>query len=76
MDRKISIGYKGHQISRENYYRNAYIHWKYTVTGPLFHEPYICFNMKEAKNEINSRAKDNPEWYQHYLNYRKSNRSV
>lgn len=72
---KKTIGYKGHRISREPHHENAYIHWKYTVTGPLFQEPYETFNMAEAKNEISSRARKDPEWYQHYLNYKRFNRT-
>lgn len=73
--KKKTIGYKGHQISREPHYKNAYIHWKYTVTGPLFLEPYETFNMAEAKNEISTRARKNPVWYQQYLNHRQSCRT-
>lgn len=70
------IGYKGHVIKRERHQENAYIHWKYTVTGPLFPEPISKFNLMEIKAEINERIFKNPEWYQHYLNYRRTRRSV
>lgn len=70
------IGYKGHIIKREPHYQNAYIHWKYIVTGPLFPEPLEKFNLAEIKIEINDRIRKDPEWYQHYLNYRRFRRSV
>lgn len=72
----VGIGYKGHIIKKEPYYQNAYIHSKYTVTGPLFPDPVEKFNLMEIKAEINKRIRENPEWYQHYLNYRRSRRSV
>lgn len=61
------IDYKGHIIKKEPHYQNAYIHWKYTITGPLFPEPLEKLNLAEAKIEISDRIHNNPEWYQHYL---------
>ena len=54
---KELILYKGHQIRRENHYQNAFIHYEYTVTGPLFEKPFKTYNLKEAKNEISERNK-------------------
>ena len=54
---KDLIIYKGHQITRVNYQLNAYIHYEYTVTGPLFEKPFKTYNLKEAKNEISDRNK-------------------
>ena len=68
-----SIGYKGHIIRKEPHYKNAYIHFKYTVTGPLFPKPLEKFNLAEIKNEVNDRIRKNHEWYQHY---RRTKRSV
>ncbi len=56
---KNLIMYKGHQITRVNHQLNAYIHYEYTVTGPLFDEPFKTYNLKEAKNEISDRLKLN-----------------
>ncbi len=56
---KDLIMYKGHQITRESHYLNAYIHYEYTVTGPLFEKPFKTYNLKEAKNEISDRLKLN-----------------
>lgn len=53
----VTTQYKGHNIKRENHYVNAYIHYKYTVTGPLFDKPFECFNKQLAKREISDRIK-------------------
>ncbi len=54
---KEVIIYKGHQITRKYYPVDAYIHYEYTVTGPLFEKPFKTYNLKEAKNEISDRNK-------------------
>ena len=54
---KNLIIYKGHQITRESHYLNAYIHYEYTVTGPLFDEPFKTYKLQKAKNEISERNK-------------------
>lgn len=66
-----TIGFMGHLITRKWAPHNAYIHYEYTVTGPLFEKPFVTNNMKLARGEVRSRANNNPEWYQHYLNYRR-----
>ena len=60
----------GHVITRKWDPQNAYVHYEYTVTGPLFEKPFVTNNMKQARYEVRSRAKSNTEWYQHYLIYR------
>ena len=52
---KYPITYKGHEIARENHYKNAYIHFRYIVTGPMFKEPFTDYNLQRCKNEINNR---------------------
>ena len=54
---KDLITYKGHQITRKYYPVNAFIHYEYTVTGPLFEDIFKTYNLKEAKNEISDRIK-------------------
>ncbi len=54
---KDLIIYKGHQIRRDNHQLNAYIHYEYTVTGPLFDEPFKTYKLQKAKNEISDRIK-------------------
>ena len=66
-----TIGFMGHLIIRKWAPHNAYIHYEYTVTGPLFEKPFVTNNMKLARGEVRSRANNNTEWYQHYLNYRR-----
>ena len=66
-----TIGFMGHLITRKWAPHNAYIHYEYTVTGPLFEKPFMTNNMKLARGEVRSRANNTPEWYQHYLNYRR-----
>lgn len=61
------VNYKGHVIKKEPHYQKPYIHWKFTITGPLFPKPLEKFNLAEAKIEINDRIRNNPEWYQHYI---------
>lgn len=56
---KDLIIYKGHQITRKYYPVNAYIHYEYTVTGPLFDEPFKTYKLQKAKNEISDRIKLN-----------------
>lgn len=73
---KKGIGYKGHIISKKDHVVNAYIHFEYTVTGPLFEEPFKAYNLSKAKKEIATRAQAHPEWYASYLKYRRERRSV
>lgn len=66
-----AIGFMGHVITRKWAPHNAYIHYEYTVTGPLFEKPFVTNNMKLARGEVRVRASCNPAWYQHYLIYRR-----
>ena len=77
MDTKdTTIGFLGHQITRRWAPHNAYIHYEYTVTGPLFDKPFVDNNLRLVKNEIRKRAQANPDWYQKYLNYRRRSRQI
>lgn len=49
------INYKGHQITRKYHPVDAFIHYEYTVNGPLFEKTFKTYNLKEAKNEISNR---------------------
>ena len=62
-----TIGFMGHLITRKWAPHNAYIHYEYTVTGPLFEKPFMTNNMKLARGEVRSRANNNSERHQKYL---------
>ena len=65
--KEIKIGYKGHTIAMKKAHGKPY----YVVSGPLFRQPLMVYQVSDARQEISEATAKNPEWYKKYLEYRR-----